>query len=436
MNSWISALTVKAFNSALSLLALFIVTRHFGAAGKGHVAEALLPATTLMLLIKFGVDTAAAISSRRNEMARNGFLGAIFLYFVTCSVFVMVVSSEACAGVWDSILPNVPLDFIAPALWLIPFQASHDALMNAILGVSSFVRFNVVKLFQPMIFMALLAILLFGNWLSLDDSSGIVRVIWLYPVSYAIAALLMVVLLRGTLPFVMKDSLKVFLSLLQIGGSIHLAFLLLYLNRRIDTWVIQRYLDPEDNGIYSVAVAFLEAAWFVSRPMSSLVLQQNSKSLNPEITGRVLRASMMFSTLYLAALASFGSWLLSLAGDVFPREGYRPMLILMPGILLFNLLQVLSQVLYALGSPRRVVGLALAALFLNLILNLALVGSHGLVGIALASTLSYSVLGAGILWMVGREMQVPLLSLVVPQASDFAFMPRLWNSLRSGKIQR
>ena len=145
---------------------------------------------------------------------------------------------------------------------------------------------------------------------------------------------------------------------------------------------------------------------------------------------------MAFSTCYLAAMVLGGHWLLSLAGEVFPREGYRPMLLLIPGILMFNLLQVLSQVLYALGSPRRIVQLALGALILNLVLNMALIGPFGLEGVAISSTLSYSLLGVGILWMVGRQLHVPLLSLVIPRFSDFSFIPALFLALRSGRIQR
>ncbi|MGE4158222.1 MAG: polysaccharide biosynthesis C-terminal domain-containing protein [Planctomycetota bacterium] len=435
MNNWVSGLSVKGVNSLLSLASLFVVSRHFGAAGKGHIAEALLPATTLMLFIKLGIDTASAIGSRRDAHIRQGFLGALLLYVCICLSIVLLLSTDRAFAMWDAILPNVPMAYIVPALWLIPFQVGHDALMNAVLGVSSFVRFNLVKVLQPLIFCVSLFGMLWGGMLPLDDSVGLIRVIWLYPLSYALAGILMVLMIRGLLPFSMKGSFTVCLSLLRMGGPIHLAFLLLYLNRRIDTWIIQRFLDPEDNGIYSVVVAYLEAAWFVSRPMSSLVLQQSISGRGAETAGRVLRISMAFSTVYLVVLALAGSWVLSLAGAVFSREGYVPMLWLMPGILMFNLLQVLSQVLYAYGSPRHVVRLALLSLLLNIAVNLVCVESIGLAGVALASTLSYSLLGWGILALVSRHFQVPVLSLAMPRLSDFSYVYGLLRFGSSGKIQ-
>lgn len=419
MNNWSVALSVKAFNALLSLGALFMVARHFGAAGKGHIAEALLPATTILIFIKMGLDTASAIVSRRDPWLREGILGAILLYFSVCSLVVVVLSSTICDAMWDAALPNVPLTLLAAALWLIPAQMCHDVAMNTLLGLGTFVRFNLIKLLQPVLFFLALAILLLTQELPLGGSLGLMRVIWLYPLSYALAAGVMVMLLSRHLPFRIRGSFRVCLTLLRLGGPIQLAFVLLYLNRRIDTWMIQRFLDPEDNGIYSVVVAFLEAAWFVSRPMSSLVLQQSASHVDTAMVGKVLRVSMTFSTLYLGLLALLGMWILSLAGGVFATEGYAPLLCLMPGVLLFNVLQVLSQVLYATGSPRRVVRLALAGLALNVICNVLFIESLGLTGVALASTLSYSLLGLGVLRLVGREFKVPVRELVVPRMDDF-----------------
>jgi O-antigen/teichoic acid export membrane protein len=231
----------------------------------------------------------------------------------------------------------------------------------------------------------------------------------------------MFLLLLKDLPLRFRGSFAILKHLVYTGSSFQLVNLLIYFNRRVDIWLILWFLNPVDNGIYAVVVSFLEYSLFVSKPMSSLVLLKSAADDARQNIGRLLRFSLFFSAIYLFSLSFIAPLLLSVAGPDFPGPGYRPLLLLLPGMFFLNIHQILSQVIYGKGRSRQLLPLMSVALLLNLLLNLFWIREYELEGVALASTLSYTLMGGGVLLNILKTTPHTFRSLLFPDKGDLNY---------------
>lgn len=419
------ALIVKSVVALARLGGLVLVARHFGGGGKGVITEALLPATTLVMVFKLGIDYASVMILKRHKDSEDRLLGAILSFTLLAAALVTVLVSPLCQALWtglSDLFPPYMMPFVTVALWLFPAQMFHDACLNALLGKVGYRDFSLVKLIQPIVFIALLVSLWGWDVFHGTDLFRTMTVLLSYPISFAVAGLVMFFRLIRHLPVRLAGSFASLGQLVVLGGVIQVVALLIYFNRRVDVWMITWLMDPEDNGIYSVVVSMLEFGLFVAQPLSSLVLVRTAGDEDPGSAARILRFSLAVSTVYLIVLCLCARWFLSLAGPDFPDPGWRPLLFLAPGILVFNVHQILSQVLYGRGEGRRLLGLMISALAFNVALNWILIRElpedWRLVGVACASSLSYLMIAVGVLTLVSRRLEMTWCEMLLPQRGD------------------
>jgi len=181
-------------------------------------------------------------------------------------------------------------------------------------------------------------------------------------------------------------------GLLGYGVQIYSFAILLYLNYRIDVFLVRSFLDLEKTGLYATAVGVGEMLWMVPNSLGrvlfpSIVRAQGSD--RDRLTLAVCRNAFWVMFLLCGALA-LGRNLL--VGFFFGRE-FLPaapaLLALLPGILAMSLQEILGTDLQGRGRPLPVTLAAAVGLALNVALNWIWIPRYGIVGAALASTVSY-----------------------------------------------
>ena len=223
-------------------------------------------------------------------------------------------------------------------------------------------------------------------------------------------------------------------ALISYGARLYPASITGYFNYRADTLIIQALLlNPKGPlGLYSFAVTMAEVVFYVPDSISTLFLPRVAGS-TPEdanrIVGRVGRMTTLLTIGVALALipAAFAGIYLVLPdfADCLPA-----FLVLLPGVVSLSVAKVMTSYIGGRGRPGLVSVQTIAALFLNVALNIFLIPRLGIVGASLASLISYSAQAAIVLFFASRLSGQSPLSLFVPGRAEVQLLVdglrRLW----------
>jgi O-antigen/teichoic acid export membrane protein len=182
-----------------------------------------------------------------------------------------------------------------------------------------------------------------------------------------------------------------------------------FYNYRLDVFVANYYVGPAGVGLYNVSARMAEALWFLPNSVGFVIFPRAAASTSETMnrfTPRVFRATLAITVLGAIALALLGRFFIRVVYTAEFLGAYLPMLVLLPGVALLGGGKVLTNEIAGRGYPHYNSINAALALVLTLILDLVLIPRYGIVGAALASTVSYSaifVMAVLFYWIVSRE---------------------------------
>lgn len=196
-------------------------------------------------------------------------------------------------------------------------------------------------------------------------------------------------------------------SPLRFGGKLAFSAIAAYVVMRGGVLLLDVFHDDAEIGIYAVAARIGDMLLFVPGTASGIILARLSISTDPAFRYRETLRLARLLTLFVAAgalfIATMGPWLIPMALGPDYASSYRPLVILLPGLVCLTAELVLAQNLAAAGVPRAVVWTWLAVTALSLALGVTLIPRLGGTGVALTATISYAALFAGI-WRTHRQL--------------------------------
>ena len=201
-----------------------------------------------------------------------------------------------------------------------------------------------------------------------------------------------------------------------------------YLNYRVDQFVIALLLAPEQLAFYIIAVDIAERLWIIPGAVSTALLPHltNLRERNPALTAVVARHTALWTGMgCIAVFTLAGVAVEFLFGPDF-GETTLPLRCLLPGIFTLTMGKVLAAELLARKKIWFTAWLALGAAVVNVAANFLLIPVMGIAGAAVASSLSYSVVGIIVVWYYVR----------VTGASSGDLLPRLGDVLVYTKLLR
>ncbi len=174
-----------------------------------------------------------------------------------------------------------------------------------------------------------------------------------------------------------------------------LANLAQFLNYRLDVFVVSYLLGSEQVGLYTLAVGVAQLVWLISNAVAVVLLPRVAASggatrENAATTARATRLTLCVSLAMAGALGAARPLLPLVYGEAFQRS-IAPFLWLLPGVLSFAVVGVIASYIAGIGKPQVNLAIALVGVSFTLALDLLLIPRLGIVGAAIASTISYSV---------------------------------------------
>lgn len=181
----------------------------------------------------------------------------------------------------------------------------------------------------------------------------------------------------------------------RFGFYVGLGNAIIYLNSQVDSILIGYYMDPTEVGLYSVAVLLSQtlilvpsAIQRVTAPTTAMLYGKNDFMGVKTLFYSTLRKSLFMCIIFAIILAVTSPYII---GIIFPGEylaSYGPLLILLVGYTANASFTAVGATLSSIGKVHIPVRIGAVCAFLNITLNFIFIPHYGIIGAAVATTLT------------------------------------------------
>lgn len=373
--------------AGLSLANVLIISRALGPEGRGDVAFLTAISLITASLAMLGVHQASAnIAGRepgqRAALATNALLLSLILGMLsaTCVAVVIVMFPHVGGGAEGAL--------IALALASVPVMILRAYLWSIVVADYGFSWANVSWLVGPIV-----NVVANGTMATLGVLEvGLAVVTWV--AGQALGDVILLVAVSRRQDGFGRPSWTLARRTLGFGIKAHIGSIMLIGNYRVDQWFVGAISGFTELGLYSVAVAWGEALFFLPTALA-IVQRPDLVRAHKEVDAAgqvapVFRAAM-WGTLMLASLMLVAAPFLceTIFGEEF-RGSIDDLRVLIPGGFGIVALKLFGNALTAQGKPMletAAIGIAFAS---TIALDLVLIPTYGGLGAALASTFAYT----------------------------------------------
>ncbi len=385
--------------AVLGLLLSALLARGLGTNGKGIYELALVLPLVIQSVFNIGVTMSAAYYVARGDHDLvTATRGSITLSLWLSGGGLLVGAALVRLGS-AALFPGIPADLLYLSLLLLPLLYLRLHLSAVFQGLQDFRAFGLVELTPPLVSIVLIVPLVF-MW-----DGGVAGALLAAIAGNAAGLALAVLLLRRRIAapvplLALRLDRAYWRQIAGYGLKAQLNIIAVYLLLRVDVFLLNLWGPggAASVGIYSIAVLLAERIWTFSTVTGQVILPriaswEGDDDRRTQLSLLNARLTFWFGALILVALALLGEWFIVLLyGEAF-RPAAQPLLLLLPGIALFNLARVLGPDVAGRGRVGINAAIATAAFAINLAANAALIPALGYNGAALAASLAYSFLG-------------------------------------------
>lgn len=237
--------------------------------------------------------------------------------------------------------------------------------------------------------------------------------------SILLAGLLMLYWIRKNWQLNLRLSFdgKLLASLMIHGIKYALALFVITMNYRINILILQRYVDDVEIGYFSVGVRLAELIWLIPASVGMVIFSHSTGSRDPKQFSlkvvQMMRLHFLLCGLGAVVLAVICPYFI---GIVFGKEylaAVPAIRWMLPGIVAMVIFKVLNADLAGRGRPLLALKAFIFALLINVVLNFVLVPEKGVIGSAVAVTVSYMIGAVTLLCLYSKEIGVDVKMMIL-----------------------
>lgn len=398
-----------------------IIARTLGPSGKGVVSLLVYFSLILSLLLSFGLNTANAYFIGRNNSRTKAIISNTLFFScivgTVCVIFLLVMRGF----ILRQFLKNVPPNYLVIALISTPFLLLTRNLITIPQGLSKFKEFNLLSLTTSV------SKLLFIVFFLLILKSGTAGGIWAYTFSSISAAIVCILIIGRTEKPGLSIDFPLLKTTLRYGGKTYIGVISELLNYRLDLLIVNYFLNPQSVGFYAVALGMAELVRYLPRAVARTLFPRvaSSKNLKKEqFTIMVFRNALFLSIIGGACLCVFANYfILWIYGPSFIPA--VPLLqIIIFGIVASGTSNLLVVYFCGKGKPEYFTYVSLISLGSVVSLDLILIPTVGVIGAAIALTLSYLIAGVICVYWFHKESNRTLREILILTRGDIALCKR------------
>jgi O-antigen/teichoic acid export membrane protein len=379
--------------TVISGVASIMIARELGVVARGRWAVVSSTAVVVAAIAGTGLPTAAAYGAARlNSPERERFVRASITGGLVMSLVGAVVYLAASAAIHPPVTAVTVIVGCSIPAALVFYQTLHAlilvvstmrwfALVQVITAVATLIAVLVASVLGQLSVLDVVAISAGSSTVgcgvglvALKRTAGSPTRILIAPVQAA--RLLRPYVAYATLTFIT-------LSLTQIV-------------QRVDVLLVSGYKGSRAAGLYAVAVQVTDLMLVVPGALGLVIFRRTAKSA-PNHYGSMLvmlRWTGAFGVAAAAVALAAAGWVVPLVFGASYRGSVEPLRLLLPGVIAFALLTVLSQYLAGRGRPRAVVVAWLIGAVIGVGADLVVIPAFGIAGAAVVSSAAYLIVMA------------------------------------------
>lgn len=409
--------------TAMGLASGIALARFLGPENRGILAVVvqLIP-STILTLVKLGVSQSTVYFVNRKEASVDQVAS-------NSVVLAFLLGGIAAALVWlfrgelsTTVLKDVPDWALAIALLRVPMLLLDNYLYGVLQATGQFGIYNTRLLVSEVLKLVLVG--LFVMYFKL----GLPAAIWIFTgISIFNMAWLMVTMSQ-TIRFSAAFDRPLLVKMLAFGVRSYVQVVVAYLLLRIDAYMVQAILGPEQTAFYSLGVHLTETVLEVPQAIG-LVLYPRLAALGEEdiyrLTAQTCRRTLLMTLPAAVGLALLGPWIIKiLYSEAFAPAG-APLPWLGVGIVAMSIFVIITRSFTARSKQVVNTVSGIVALIVNVVLNIFLIPKYGIVGAAFATAVGYTSACVILIGFFCAESRLGWLDVLIPRGEDFRYIADL-----------
>jgi O-antigen/teichoic acid export membrane protein len=385
-------LLTRIFTLMIGIATSIIIARALGPKGQGIYSLVMLLPITIVSFFNLGIGRSSTYYIGIDTYSLRKLIGTILTFSLIINTVSIIVAFVTVLYFGNSILPGIPQGFLLLSLLLIPLQLFFlHSFSGILLGFQKFKEYNLILVAQSasLFFLAVLFLI------KLDTGIiGAINANLLSLLLSNIMACFCIFKSPNKISFSLRLDKTILSALINFGYKVQLNTVLAFLHLRIDTFLLNLFLNPVAVGFYVISVGIAERLWIFSQAISTVLYpriasmkSENQKNL---FTAIIARYTFFISILGAILIFFLSNWLIQLLYSDSYLPAVEPLQILLIGVIAISVERILANDILARGKPMINTRITFLALVANIILNIFLIPRYGIIGAAWATSISYS----------------------------------------------
>ncbi len=414
-----STVTVIARGLVLGLSAAstVIISRELQPALKGSYSILMLLMMVTLMLSSFSVVSANVYLGARNRenlpaLAGNSFPAGLGLGLLG----VLIIELLALTPAFQEYLTSngIPVDWVRWFILLLPLLQLEAYLREIVRAAGRLGQYNLLAVMEYLTIFAGLIILV----LSLHGS--ISGAIYAWVIGQTITALVTIWLAARAAGGPLRFEWPMLRQSFIFGLRLHPGTVAQFLNYRLDLFLVGLFLSPTEVGLYATATVLAEILWEIPNSIRTVLVYQVSANHQRavDMTARVSRVIYALIGGLCLLVAVFAYPLIDLLYGEAYVAAVPALMCLLPGIWALSFGKLLVVYLTANGKPEVATLSAVVSLVSTVLLDLLLIPRIGIVGAAIASSVSYCLTTMVVTWVFLRSTRLSLSETILLRYAD------------------
>jgi O-antigen/teichoic acid export membrane protein len=414
----------RAVQFAFLFLLSLIATRALGPEGRGQYALALNLATMVWVVSHFSVEQSVARMMARKEASLPELCRLGSFFALALGLFGLIATLAIGLPTRAALLGGANPTTVVLAAATIPFTLIGQMATALIL------RMGLLRPYGWTIAVGAVVqfLLVVGLELGVGLSPQLTMLAALLTIA-GVALALTVVLgrrvgLAALSPIVAPRLIR---SALHTGVRLQPASIALWLNLKVDLFLVGLLATTDEAGLYSLSASLADIVFTAVSTVALAALEAQTKADAEAAASYTV--DFISQNIGVAVLLGLAATLVSYPFIVLVygaewEASVLPFVLLMPAVVALAIEEPARGLLVRIAPPLVISAAAAAGLVLNVALNFALVPAIGISGASLASVASYWLAGILMLYLLSRYGNVPMRDAIrLPRRDDA--LPRL-----------
>lgn len=435
--SSIHSFATSILSVVIGLISSIVIARAFGPTAKGSADLIVATGTLLAMIFGLSLQSGIVYIVARGRAIINGLL----VRLASIALFQTLLATVALVGLVRTTLAPalIPPEserwgVIAVAILVLGTLLSGH-YRSVLIGLQEIPRVNLINLYGQIIVLMTILFFIFTSWFQSQPLTAEVLV-WVHVGGSIVIVLIFLWALRPRLTGSIRQESGLS-EVITYSLPSYLANMAQFLNYRLDIFFVSYFVGVQGVGLYSLAVGIAQLIWLISGATSQVLLPDVAASADrvsaQQRTACVARFSLWLSILLAGGLVVGGEMLLPLVfGSAF-QESVPALIWLLPGVTIFSVSNVIGSYFAGIGKPHLNLAASLVGLVVTLVLDFILIPRLGIVGAAIASSMSYLATTLAMIALFVHETRIPVGQVLLISKDDLSLISAMIRRVSGGE---